>query len=70
VSQIDDMAAGQYEAARVPAVASEADARRRLERDDRARLNLSVAALDQPDPAGWLRDMLDALGLREADRGD
>jgi hypothetical protein len=66
--QMDDIDSSRYEAARVPASASEVDARRRLERDDRARRNLSVLALDEPDPDAWLADILDALGLREAAR--
>jgi hypothetical protein len=43
-----------------------AAARDRLRRDaiaERARRNLAVTALDQPDPEGWLRETLDILGL-------
>lgn len=29
----------------------------------KARRNLAVDALDQPDPEDWLRDIIDALGL-------
>lgn len=32
-------------------------------RNDKARLNLAAFALEQPDPAEWLADMLSALGL-------
>jgi hypothetical protein len=32
----------------------------------KARANLAVWALGQPDPQAWLRDQIDALGLRPA----
>jgi uncharacterized protein with PIN domain len=33
---------------------------------ERARHNLAAIALDQDDPAAWLHDMVDALGLLPA----
>lgn len=40
------------------------DAEERVLRDERARRVLAGYALAEPDPAGWLGEMLDALGLR------
>ena len=40
----------------------------RAARHQQARLKLAAFALDQPDPAAWLADMLDALGLIDRPR--
>lgn len=40
-----------------------ADEEARRVRDNRARRNLALTALQQPDPQAWLLDMLQALGL-------
>lgn len=46
----------------------DADTQIREARAHKARHNLAAMALERPDPAEWLADILDALGLRGTPR--